>query len=78
MIAQVCTYHLIWFKEQHVECQCKWNHQQQSKSECGVDLVTGHFSRNDVSPALCVFSYQVIKVTCCVVVRSCVVALYTH
>ena len=26
-----CTYHLIWFKEQHVECQSKCNHQQQSK-----------------------------------------------
>ena len=25
------TYHLIWFKEQHVECQSKCNHQQQCK-----------------------------------------------
>ena len=25
------SYHLIWFEEQHVECQSKCNHQQQSK-----------------------------------------------
>ena len=25
------TYRLVWFKEQHVECQSKCNHQQQSK-----------------------------------------------
>ena len=44
------TYHLIWFKEQHVECQGKCNHQQQSE-KCNLqERLNNIYEHQNIDP----------------------------